>query len=157
MKIAILGLAPSWQLAPFHTDWEIWALAWHKVKADRYFEIHNPLCIAHEWYREKLETLDNLTTQDDYPLEDIVQDQRDYFTSSIDYMIALAIYTGAKEIGLYGVDNCNEYAHQEANTAYWLGFAEGRGIKVSLPDSCPLLKYKKPDIPYEWNARYGYC
>lgn len=155
-RIAILGLAPSYQLAPFHTDWQIWALAWHPIKADRYFEIHKPYCFGGE-YEDRLNSLPNLTRQEDYPIEDITSEFRDYFTSSIDYMLALAIYIGADEIGLYGVDNCKEYANQRPNTEYWLGVAEGRGIRVHMPEQCPLLKYEKPEhCRFEWNTRYGY-
>ena len=65
-----------------------------------------------------------------------------YLSSSIAYEIALAIYEGFKEIHLYGVDlnTESEYAWQKPGVEYLLGVAVGRGIKVVLPDNCPLLK-----------------
>ena len=65
-----------------------------------------------------------------------------YLSSSIAYELALAIYEGFEEIHLYGVDlnTESEYAWQKPGVEYLLGVAVGRGIKVVLPDNCPLLK-----------------
>ena len=67
-----------------------------------------------------------------------------YLSSSIAYEIALAIWEGFKEIHLYGVDlnTESEYAWQKPGVEYLLGVAVGRGIKVVLPDNCPLIKGK---------------
>ena len=65
-----------------------------------------------------------------------------YLSSSIAYEIALAIAEGFEEIHLYGVDLNTEaeYAWQKPGVEYLLGVAAGRGIRVVLPDNCPLLK-----------------
>ncbi len=65
-----------------------------------------------------------------------------YLTSSIAQEIALAIHEGYKEIQLFGIDlnTDSEYAWQKPGVEYMLGVAAGRGIKVVLPDNCPLLK-----------------
>lgn len=65
-----------------------------------------------------------------------------YLSSSIAQEIALAITEGYEEIHLYGVDlnTDSEYAWQKPGVEFMLGFAAGRGIKVVLPDNCPLLK-----------------
>jgi len=84
-----------------------------------------------------------------YPLEAILKEfPRKYFTNTISWMLALAILEGFKEIGIYGVDMAvssplraqNEYSHQRPSCEYFIGIAEGRGIKVHLPDECDLLK-----------------
>ena len=64
-----------------------------------------------------------------------------YLSASIAYEIALAIYEGFEEIHLYGVDlNTDaEYAWQKPVVEFLLGVAAGRGIRVVLPDNCPLL------------------
>ena len=49
---------------------------------------------------------------DNYPLEDIIAYfGTDFFTNTIDYMLALAIYEGATEIRLWGIamDTLEEY------------------------------------------------
>lgn len=64
-----------------------------------------------------------------------------YLTSSIAQEIALAIQEGYEEIHLYGIDlnTDSEYAWQKPGVEYMLGVAVGKGIKVVLPDNCPLL------------------
>lgn len=65
-----------------------------------------------------------------------------YLSSSIAYELALAIYEEFEEIHLYGIDlnTDSEYAWQKPGVEYLIGVANGRGIKVVLPDNCPLLK-----------------
>ena len=65
-----------------------------------------------------------------------------YLTSSIAQEIALAIAEGYEEIHLYGIDlnTDSEYAWQKPGVEYMIGVAAGRGIKIVLPDNCPLLK-----------------
>ena len=67
---------------------------------------------------------------------------RPYLTSSIAYMIALAISRGFEEIILTGIqlEKRVEYLYQRSCVEYWIGRAEGAGIKVTLPDNCPMLK-----------------
>jgi hypothetical protein len=71
---------------------------------------------------------------------------RNYWTNSISWEIALAIMEGFKEIHIYGVDMaqddvlCDEYAHQRPSCEYFIGYAEGCGIKVVIPEASDLLK-----------------
>lgn len=80
-----------------------------------------------------------LCDQDDKPLH--------YYTNSVAWMLALAIYEGATEIALYGVDMAqhgiglkSEYAYQRPSVELWLGIAAGKGIKVTIPKESDLLK-----------------
>lgn len=60
-----------------------------------------------------------------------------YLTSSPAYMLSYAISQGATEIGLYGVDlsiGDHEYFWQRPCVEAWIGFAKGRGIKVTIPE-----------------------
>lgn len=70
------------------------------------------------------------------------QAEVDYFTSTPGEMVAHAIYEGASEIALYGVDllQDEEYAYQRPGCEYWLGVARGLGIKVTVPQASVLLK-----------------
>ena len=65
-----------------------------------------------------------------------------YWTNSISFMIALAIYEGFKVIEIYGVDMAvgTEYNEQRPSCEYYIGIAKGRGIDVRLPASSDLLK-----------------
>ena len=79
--------------------------------------------------------------------EMIAHFKRDYFTTSIAYMVAHAIYEHdhgdtIQEIKMFGVDMSafSEYSYQRPCVEYWLGVAEGRGIKVTIPTVSPVLK-----------------
>jgi hypothetical protein len=68
-----------------------------------------------------------------YPLKDIIDYFNvDYFSNTVDYALALAIFKGATEINLYGVNmkNETEYAYQKPGVEFWVGMAMGKGIKV---------------------------
>lgn len=74
-------------------------------------------------------------------------DWNGYFTNTVSYMIALAIHDGYEEIGVWGVDMATgqgfqggEYAVQRPSCEYYLGVAQGRGIKITIPDEADLLK-----------------
>jgi hypothetical protein len=74
--------------------------------------------------------------------EVVEQRDRAYFTNSISWMIALAIYKGYKEIHVYGVNmaQTQEYQHQRPSCEHLLGWARGAGIKVYLPPQSDLLR-----------------
>ena len=75
---------------------------------------------------------------------------RDYFTSSIAYMIAVALLDGFQEIAIYGVNLAigDEWFYQKACAEWWIGLAEGKGVAVYVPSASALLKQY---------ARYGYA
>ena len=80
-----------------------------------------------------------------YPLAEVqaaLCPGRAYFTSTVAYMLALAIYQGFARIEMYGVHMSmgSEYAYQRDGVTYWLGRAEGAGIEVVLPEACELLQ-----------------
>ena len=58
-----------------------------------------------------------------------------FFTSSIAYAIALAIYLDYERIELYGIEleSNTEYYYQRDCATFWIGLAVGRGIDVFAP------------------------
>lgn len=98
------------------------------------------------------------------PLGDILEHfkglaGRSYITNTVSHMIALAIYEHengmtVSDIGIWGVDMAqhalqgaghvgwftSEYARQRPSVEYWLGLAEGKGIKVTVPPQSDILK-----------------
>jgi len=68
-----------------------------------------------------------------YPLDAVIAHTGvDYFSNTVDYAIALAIYEGVNEIHLYGINMEleSEYAFEKPGVDFWCGFALGRGIKI---------------------------
>jgi hypothetical protein len=162
-RIAIVGKAPSsLGLAPYHdATWQIWTLSdlvlckqaprydvqfelhdWELVKQrGPYYEWlcnaqHKPLCVQKP--QPELTGPGVFT----YPLAEIVEQYGGYFTNTVSYLIALAIATGPDEIGVWGVDmaQSDEYRAQRPSCEYFLGMAVGRGIKITVPAQCDLLK-----------------
>lgn len=161
-KIAIVGKAPSsLGLAPYHdASWQVWTLSDLILckQAPRYdvqFELHDaelvkqrvpywewlcraakvkPLCVK--------EVLPELEGAFPYPLAEIVEQFGGYFTNTVSYLIALAIATEPDEIGVWGVDmaQSDEYRAQRPSCEYFLGLAVGKGIKITVPAQCDLLK-----------------
>ena len=95
----------------------------------------------------------DIPTSVKFPLEDIIkhfavmfltEDQARYFTNSISYMVAYAIYRDYKEIHVYGVDMATteegEYSQQRPSCEFWLGVAAGKGIILHIPKEADLLK-----------------
>lgn len=102
-----------------------------------------------------------IPTSEKYPLKDVVEafgivpadwvvDQatwwnlvkdRGEFSSTAAYMIALALYEGAKELSLYGIDFWApasdpiaglERSYQRPGAKYWVGIARGMGVPVTV-------------------------
>ena len=100
-----------------------------------------------------------------YPLTEMLQfwEQRGltgarYFTNSISYMIAFALYEGVisgqqwERIDIYGVDMAigDEYIAQRPSCEYWIGIAEGMGVKVFIPTAADLCK---TNFLYAWEIK----
>ena len=161
-KVAIVGFAPSWVEAPFdNPEFEIWGenTLYRRIpRFTRWFDIH-PL----ETFTKEKKQTDNYLAELDalnvpvylqkahpmvkksiaYPIEAIKKKlETDYFTNSISYMIALAIYERFEEIHVYGVDMAqdSEYSDQRPSCEFFLGIAKGMGIKVHVPVGANLLK-----------------
>jgi hypothetical protein len=60
--------------------------------------------------------------------------QRRYFTSTVAYALALAIFQGYERIMLYGIEMLSdtEYTYQRPCVLFWVGVALGSGIAVDF-------------------------
>lgn len=80
---------------------------------------------------------------EEFPFEEIMKNYKyQYFTNSISWELGLAILMGYKEISLFGVE-MEEYferRYQKGSVEYFLGYAQGKGIKVNISLDSPLLK-----------------
>lgn len=166
-KVAIVGFAASSKdLAPFNDPtWSIWGLNQlyrHIPRADRWFEIHanwNEHVVEgtdhQKWLAEApipiymVDRIPGIPNSVRFPIERAMQGHLDYFTSTVAFMIALAIQEGFKEIGLWGIDLIvgDEYFYQKPCAEFWIGVAHGKNITVTLPHTTALCKQ---------SHRYGY-
>ena len=80
------------------------------------------------------------------------------FYSTVDYMIALAIFQGMSEIHLFGVD-CADPKREETvrcSIARWIAVAQNNNIKVITQDGSFFHWFTVTGICYE-NGLYGYA
>jgi hypothetical protein len=163
--------------------WGINELHRYLPRWDRWFELHSREAFevkgsrdqeAHvNWLRAQVpvgapghkpiymrELFADIPAGERYPLEWMSErfftrfGQRPYFTSSIGYMLAMAIaegrdadFTPVNEaavswIGLYGIDLASdtEYGEQRPNAEYFIGLARGLGITVEIAEGSALLR-----------------
>jgi hypothetical protein len=167
-KVAIVGFAPTWNMAPFKDpSFEIWACNEFYVLGGEYgegfhidllFELHSHHIIEEkrkqdqgrhlEWLRNApiyvlmQKHYDDIPKSVAFPREYIKSKYRPYFTNTISFQIALAMELGYKEIHLFGINMANdeEYAVQRPSVEYFVGLAEGRGIKVFIPDESDICR-----------------
>ena len=86
-----------------------------------------------------------------YPIDEVIRYfGTDYFTNTVDYAIALAIYRKFTGIGLYGVNmsNATEYAYQKPGVEFWIGQAMGRGIKVTVHGNLSTILKTRDGLLY---------
>jgi hypothetical protein len=169
-KIALIGSAPSSvRLAPYaDPTWELWACspgAYPYVSPTRpqaWFEIHRwepPWGPTGEkpWFTKDyiaflaslkcpvymIEPVPEIPTSVAYPKDAMIEKFGPwFFTSSLSWMFALAIHSGATEIGLWGVDMSaqEEWIGQRSGCHYFIDLARKMGITVTLPPESDLLR-----------------
>lgn len=170
--VRILAAGPATRhFCPWDEEAEIWSLNrfWRAVdektgepwvkRWDRWFEIHQPsvhlaendgttkphidwLLAEHDFPIYFLQEADKYPSGVQYPLADIIPEFRGCLTSSIGYMVALAIHEGFDRIELYGVEMVqgSEYYWQKSGLLRLLGRAEGEFIDVYTPPNSSLLR-----------------
>lgn len=172
-RIAIIGSAPSSiQLVPWHDQTlELWACspgaAGHLKRVDRFFELHrwepgkawfpvdymtwlaNCRCPVYVFDMAMAPTV---KTAELYPKEPMVQRFGPwFFTSSVAWMLAMAISEGVSEIYFYGVDMSADeevYSQQKAGCHFFISVARAMGIRVIAPPESDLMRPTR---------LYGYC
>lgn len=171
MKIAMIGGSskePS-GLLDLDRSWEFWGLnncipKWlgHRyVRFDKWFHLHQRSSLAEQipehlkWFEEwaakhteiefvLLEPYEGIPNAMVFPRSALALMPRGgYHCSSFDWMVAYAIFLGAKEIFITGVQLHTQQSSEPISSGscleYWIGYAEGRGIKVTTADDCDLF------------------
>lgn len=85
-----------------------------------------------------------------YPYKKIVEKfGTTFFTSTICYMIAYALYKGYNYIRMYGVDmiTTQEYEREKGGVEFWAGIAKGMGCKVEISRGSAVCQ-TKTGVPY---------
>lgn len=140
MRVTIIGKGLGWENAP--NEGQVWGITQLNLRrpVTRVIDMNDySLWGEREAADKKLSRFlaekDSIpyVDLDSYPLKEVMDEfDTDYFSSTVDYALALAIYEGFKEIHLYGCSMIlgSEYAYQKPGMDFWCGMAKGRGIKV---------------------------
>lgn len=159
MKLAIVGTADSKTDAPYDDlSWDIWTLGANRggiPRFNKFFELHSKeqLDLAkiepahHDFIRSIAKdaiVFDSVEYPDatKYPKDEIRKKFGSYFTSSIAWMLGMAILQeDLKELSIYGVHMAGdgEYANQRACAEGYIRYLEARDVKVFIHPSSDLF------------------
>jgi hypothetical protein len=165
-KVILLGSAPCRKDAPYEDEsYDVWAIGgapfWPDVKRiDVLFEMHK----KHIWLDRTeginktgkpvfmLRHFREIENSIPFPFDEL-SGGNGFYAGSISYMLALAIFMEYKEIALYGIlmEHGTEYESQLPSASYYVGLAQGRGIKVYIHPDATLCKSLE-DYGYDDNA-----
>lgn len=135
----------------------------------------DPLCVFRAGFAEECATFgrpvytqrvyDEIPNSVEYPIRDVMRalygdlsdeelENRAYFTSTVAYMVAHALYEGADEITMHRIlamPPSIEYIQQKPCLDFWIGRAVGAGVKVNLSEDSNIAR------PMPWQSGlYGY-
>lgn len=171
-KVAIVGGAPGRSEAPTDDpEWSVWACnliapwdSMRRLRADRWFDIHQRCAQSSDDLRWIHRCPVPIYVPDDlldagpntvrFPVERLEQLFGGYWACTFAYQMALALYEDYREIGLYGVDLAfgteRERTFEWACVSWWIGFAEGRGVTLHMPERALLGRhYARYGLEYE--------
>ncbi len=75
--------------------------------------------------------------------------ETEFFTSTISYMLAWALYKGYNDVSLYGIDmhGKDEYMMQKGGVEYWMGRLQQNGAKIFVAQGSTILQTPN-GLPY---------
>ena len=166
-KLSIIGKGFGWELAPY--DVESWGATQLNLRRPVNMVVDMNDYSNDRWGKD--ESLEAKISRarakafeipyidlSNYPYLEVVESLgTDYFTNTIDFMLALAIFKGKKEINMYGVNMSHEteYASQKPGVDFWCGYAKGRGIKIKVHGNSAIMR-SPDDLVYGYYIRRNY-
>lgn len=164
MQLSIVGKGSGWESAPdFGEVWGITQIILKKPTCSlvidmnvyedgRWGEVERK-----EAARVRELCLDRLIPfigLDNYPLHQIIKHfGTDYFSNTVDYALALAVFRGYDELDLYGVNMAaeNERHAQKAGVDFWCGVAIGRGCMVRVHGGMSTIMRTRDGLVYGYD------
>jgi hypothetical protein len=152
MRLSIIGKGHGWELAQadYAEGYEVWCVSTiftklqsTGVEPTKIFQLHRKELfeswIGQEQARVKLIRYDaDFPQARRLPTEALVSMFGERFSSTVAWMLGLAIMNEYRDIRIHGVhmSHNSDYAKQRDNFFYLCGFAKGWGAKVSIdPDA----------------------
>lgn len=178
-NIIILGSGPGWETCPF--DKETWVVGkmimlgkpigridmlFSMDDFDHWLSIRRGGFTKEQYVARVVETNvpyyssvrnDNIPTSREYPMKDVLAKLKvPYFSNTVCYMLAYAIFQRVQSISLYGIGQMgtHEYVAERAGVEFWLGMAMGMGIEVNIMTTSLLLQ-NNSGYPYGYVETIG--
>ncbi len=147
------GVMKITRLFEMHT--EGWIRRGHIPEHEKYWAW---LCQEHDFEIVMHDVHPDVPNSVKYPFEEVVamsfrhllrmhgqeEVEEKYFTNSFDFMMPCAVFEGYERAELYGIEmeTNTEYGYQKPGASYHIGFANGRGVDVVLPEGGSLCNAK---------------
>lgn len=152
MRVNIIGKSKTWVDAPYSDEcWGITQLLLQRpcdlvidmnVYEDGRWGEHEK-CQA-EHVRVLCEINDiPIIDLSNYPLAEVVDKYKtDYFGSTLDYAIALALFKGYDDIHIYGATLSveSDYYKLKCGADFWCGYAKGLGVNLEVHGESAIMK-----------------
>ena len=149
-SVTIMGKGLTGRESPFDTA-EVWGVnnvAEQPEHAGKKFHRLFAFDLLDKEYTDGMKKFAPVTSWQDYgdvkyPLEKIITEfNTKFFTNTISYMLAYAIFLKFEKIYIYGVEVSfgAPYAQENRGIDYWIGRAQERGIEVIVPPTSHLLR-----------------
>jgi hypothetical protein len=166
MQVSIIGKGRTWTQAP--TTGECWGITQLILKRPVNLVIDMNVYEDGRWgEQEKQEARQSreiceqkgipYVCLENYPIEEVVRKfKTDYFSSTVDYSIALAIHRGYTDIDLYGVtmDGTSDYYKIKCGCDFWCGYAKGRGVNVTTHGTTTVMR-TQDGLVYGYDVKQG--
>lgn len=160
MKVNIIGKGNTWVDAPLDEhSWGITQIYLRRpvnlvIDMNVYDDLRWGVQEKIEAERTRLKCLQNGVPYIDlknYPIKEVIEKfDTDYFGSTVDYAIALALYQGYKDIHLYGITlSITDYSKLKASCDFWCGYVKGLGNKITVHGRSNVMKTQDHKV-------YGY-
>jgi len=162
MKVTIIGKGDSWSMAPYNGV-ETWGITQLMLRRPCDLVIDMNVYEDGRWGEQERQeanlvkeicAINNIPYIDlkSYPLAEVMEKfDTDYFSSTVDYALALALYRGYREIDMYGVTMLHDtdYYKIKCGADFWCGYAKGLGAKITVHGETSIMKTTD-------NLIYGY-
>lgn len=150
-SVNIIGKGSTWVDAPY--DGESWGITQLYLRRPVSLVIDMNVYDDGRWgeqERKEADKVRKLCSENgvpyidlhNYPFFEIVKRfDTDYFSSTVDYAVALALYRGYDDIHLYGVTlTISDYSRLKCGCDFWCGYAKGLGAKVTVHGESSVMK-----------------
>ncbi len=151
MKVTLIGKGKGWEDAPAEGEtWGIHSLClrrpvsmvWDMHKIDRSDKEQAKIIKYVNDNKVSYMTLKkhkDIPTSIEFPVKGMPSK---YARSSVAYMVWYASYIGATEIEIFGIYLAfeTEYYEQRPSIEYWIGYARGKGIEVTINEPTTICK-----------------